>query len=61
MQFQSNLGHIKTESNIHAPVSLNLLNWLQKSHKMFGKTGILSHFPNSFNNFKYTQAAEHSC
>ena len=32
-------------SNFHAPVLLNLLNWLQKSNKMLGKPHILSLIP----------------
>ena len=36
------------ESNIRAPVLLNLLNLLQKSDKMLGKPCILSLFLNLF-------------
>ena len=36
------------ESNICAPVSMNLLNLLRKRDKMLGKPHILYLFPNSF-------------
>ena len=35
----------RLESNIHAPVLLNLLNWLRKREKMLGKPHILSLSP----------------
>ena len=44
------------ESNIRAPVLLNLLNLLQKRDKMLGKPGILYLFVNSFNKFNKTLA-----
>ena len=37
--------HNMIESNIHAPVLLNLLNSLRKRDKMLGKLHILSLFP----------------
>ena len=42
------------ESNIHAPVLLNLLNVLRKSNKMLGKPHILSLFPNLLDKFNKT-------
>ena len=44
------------ESNIRAPVLLNLLNLLQKSDKMHGKPRFLYIFPNLFNKFNKTWA-----
>ena len=44
------------ETNIHAPVLLNLLNLLRKRDKMLGKPHILSLFPNLFNKFNRTWA-----
>ena len=45
------MSYEKIESNIRAPVLLNLLNSLQKRDKMLGKPHIWSLFPNSFNKF----------
>ena len=57
MRFQSNLYVIwLIESNIHAPVLLNLSNSLRKNDKMLGKPRILSLFLNSFNKFNKTWA-----
>ena len=46
----------KIESNICAPVLLNLLNLLRKRDKMLGKPRILSLFHNLFNKFNKTGA-----
>ena len=44
------------ESNVPAPVLLNLLNLFQKSDKMLGKPRILSLFLKLINNFNKTRA-----
>ena len=55
MRFQVILmSYNKLETNIHAPVLLNLLNLLRKSDKMIGKPHILSLFSNLFNKFNKT-------
>ena len=57
MRFQSNLNAIwYVESNIRAPVLLNLLNSLRTRDKMLDKPRNLSLFPNSFNKFNKTRA-----
>ena len=45
---------ILIESNICAPVFLNLLNSLRKGDKMLANTRILSLFPTSLNTFNNT-------
>ena len=47
------------ESNIRAPVLLNLLNSLRKRDKMLGKPCILCLLPNLFNEFNNTFLCTH--